>query len=291
VLGGRSTLLHYADVADAGIEITKAHPGSLPQFITGRSTLLSNLFRDEVALRTARIAAERLTAKNVELRTARGLDTVRLGVGLASWRIGGLACTAPVLLRPLGIRRHHSDFELKLHGSFTVNPELVRALRTHFGIELDGQALAALAYEGGVFKPQPVIDHIRALAASIDSFTVHPRLVVSTFADVGAAMARDAVDLDQPVLNALAGHHDDRENLTIRREAPGARSSGLATMGASRRRPTRCFSTRMPSRRACSHASPRGIRSPSTRCPAPAARRPSSTRWVRSCATASACSW
>ena len=121
------------------IDITKAHPGSLPQFITGRSTLLSNLFRDEVALRTARLAAERITAKNVELRTARGLDTIHLAVGLASWRIGGLECTAPVLLRPLAIRRHHADFELKLHGAFSVNPELVRALRTHFGIEVDGR--------------------------------------------------------------------------------------------------------------------------------------------------------
>lgn len=75
-LGGRSTLLHYTDAGDAGIDITKAHPGSLPQFITGRSTLLSNLFRDEVALRTARLAAERIAAKDVELRTSRGLDTV-----------------------------------------------------------------------------------------------------------------------------------------------------------------------------------------------------------------------
>ncbi|MGZ8804034.1 MAG: AAA family ATPase [Microbacterium sp.] len=219
-LGGPSTLLHFDDANSGGIEITQAHPGSLPQFITGRSTLLSNLFRDEVALRNARLAAQRITAKNVELRTARGIEPVNLAVGLASWKIGGLACTAPVLLRPLGIRRHHSDFELKLHGSFTVNPEFVRALRTHYGIDLDGQALAALAYEGGVFKPQPVIDHIRALAASIDSFTVHPRLVVSTFADVGAAMARDAVDLDHPVLNALAGHPGDRETLSLRREAP-----------------------------------------------------------------------
>lgn len=219
-LGGPSTLLHFDDASDGGIEITKAHPGSLPQFITGRSTLLSNLFRDEVALRNARLAAKRITAKSVELRTARGIEPVSLAVGLASWHIGGLQCHAPVLLRPLGIRRHHSDFELKLHGTFTVNPELVRALRTHFGIEVDGRALASLAYDGGVFKPQPVIDHLRALAASIDSFTVHPRLVVSTFADVGAAMARDCVDLDHPVLNALAGHHDDRETLTLRRDEP-----------------------------------------------------------------------
>ncbi|HAJ17169.1 MAG TPA: hypothetical protein DCL57_03550, partial [Microbacterium sp.] len=55
-LGGRSALLHFSDAPDAGIEITKAHPGSLPQFITGRSTLLSGLFRDEVALGTARRA-------------------------------------------------------------------------------------------------------------------------------------------------------------------------------------------------------------------------------------------
>ncbi len=223
-LGGPSTLLHFDDANSGGIEITQAHPGSLPQFITGRSTLLSNLFRDEVALRNARLAAERITAKNVELRTARGIEPVHLAVGLASWRIGGLACRAPVLLRPLGIRRHHADFELKLHGSFEVNPEFVRALRTHFGIDIDGQALAALAYDAGVFKPQPVIDHIRALTASIESFTVHPRLVVSTFADVGSAMARDAADLDHPVLNALAGHPDDREALSLRREQPAVPS-------------------------------------------------------------------
>lgn len=218
-LGGRSTLLHFTDALDSSIEITKAHPGSLPQFITGRSTLLSNLFRDEVALRNARLAAERITAKNVELRTTRGLESVHLAVGLAEWRIGGLECSAPILLRPLAIRRHHSDFELKLHGTFIVNPELVRAMLAHFSIELDGAGLAALAYEGGVFKPQPVIDHLRALTSWIDSYTVKPRLLVSSFADVGGGMARDAADLDHPVLNALAGHPADRETLTIRRDS------------------------------------------------------------------------
>ncbi|GAA1970654.1 AAA family ATPase [Microbacterium deminutum] len=223
-LGGRSTLLQFSDAADASIEITKAHPGSLPQFITGRSTLLSNLFRDEVALRTARLAAERITAKHLELRTTRGLEPVHLAVGLASWRIGGLSCSAPVLLRPLAIRRHQADFELKSHGEFVVNPELVRALHTHFGIELDGAALAALAYDGGVFKPQPVIDELRGATATIATFTVQPRLLVSTFADVGVEMARDAADLDHPVLNALAGHPDDRETVTAVRAIPAPTS-------------------------------------------------------------------
>ncbi|BFM26179.1 AAA family ATPase [Microbacterium sp. che218] len=220
VLGGRSTLLRFDDARDAGIDITKAHPGSLPQFITGRATMLSNLFRDEVALRTARMAAERITAKNVELRTARGLEPVHLAVGLSAWKIGGVEWSAPVLLRPLAIRRHHGDFELKLHGAFVMNPELARAFRTHLGIQIDSAALAGLAYDQGVFKPQPVIDHIRRLTTHVPTFVVHPRLIISSFADVGSGMARDTHDLDDTLLNALAGHADDRARITVRRAEP-----------------------------------------------------------------------
>ncbi|MGF3056823.1 AAA family ATPase [Microbacterium sp. YY-01] len=220
LLGGLSPLTHYRDTSDAGIDISRAHPGSLPQFITGRSTLLSNLFRDEVGLRTARLAAERITTKNLELRTARGLDAVSLSVGMARWRIGGVDYAAPVLLRPLAIRRHHTDFELKLHGRFTVNPELVRLAAEHFGISIDPDRLAALAYDSGIFKPQPAIDQLRAATSTIDTFSVEPRLVVSTFVDVGASMARDASNLDHQLLNALAGHASDREAVTEPRVEP-----------------------------------------------------------------------
>ncbi|MFB7252001.1 AAA family ATPase [Microbacterium sp. NPDC056234] len=223
-LGGPSPLVRYHDGVEGGIDISKAHPGSLPQFITGRSTLLSNLFRDEVGLRTARLAAERITAKHTELRTVRGIEAVHLAVGLAGWRIGGVQFSAPVLLRPLAIRRHHSDFELKLQGSFSVNPQLVRIAREHFGITIDSDALAALAYDGGIFKPQPVIDRLRGVTRSIDTFSVQPRLVVSVFADVASAMAEDSRDLDHPVLNALAGHVDDRERFSAERPAPNVTS-------------------------------------------------------------------
>ena len=219
-LGGASPLLGFRDTPESGIDISRAHPGSIPPFITGKSTLLSNLFRDEVGLRSARLAAERITAKQSELRTVRGIDAVRLAVGLASWRIGGREYTAPVLLRPLAIRRHHADFELKLQGSFGVNPALVRLAAEHFGLVIDGAALAGLAYDGGIFQPQPVIDSLRALTRHIDTFAVRPRLVVSTFADIGAEMAADLRSLDHPVLNALAGHAADREQVTAARPAP-----------------------------------------------------------------------
>ncbi|WP_166320142.1 AAA family ATPase [Microbacterium excoecariae] len=219
-LGGRSTLLQYREAPESFIEITTAHPGSLPQFITGRSTLLSNLFRDEVALRTARLSAERIAAKNVELRTARGIDAVRLAVGLASWRVGSERFTAPVLLRPLALRRHHADFELKLRGHFRVNPELLRAARDHFGVDLDGAALASLAYDDGLFQPQPVIDRLRALTAHVDTFSVKPRLFVSTFADVSGPVVRDLASADHPLLNALGGHEEDLRAVQAPRPAP-----------------------------------------------------------------------
>lgn len=216
-LGGRSTLLHFALGADAAIEMTNAHPGSLPMFITGRSTLLSNLFRDEVALRGARVAADQIIAKNVELRTTRGLEAVHLAVGLAQWSVAGESYAAPVLLRPLVIRRHHADVEVKLHGEFTVNPKLVPALSRSFGIDLDGDELVVLASEGGVFKPQPVIDRLRRVMAEAGGFTVSARLLVSSFADVGGAMLADADNLDAPILNALGGHSDARAHLALER--------------------------------------------------------------------------
>jgi len=205
-VGGRSPLLHFVDAPRTRIELSSTHPGGLPQFISGKSTLLSNLIRDDLALRRAKSAAEVIAAKGVELRTVRGIDSIHLAVGLAEWRRDGEEYSAPVLLRPLAIRRYGRDFELKLTGSTVLNPELARALKEQFGITLDAAAFEALATTNGVFKPQPVIDRLRGLTTHLDWFSVQPRLVVSSFADVGTALVRDADDLDHPILDALAGN-------------------------------------------------------------------------------------
>jgi hypothetical protein len=205
-LGGRSPLLHFVDSPRTRIELSSTHPGGLPQFITGKSTLLSSLIRDELALRNAKVAASAITAKGIELRSVRGIDAVHLAIGLAGWRIGGDEFMAPVLLRPVAIRRYGRDFELKLKGKPFLNPELARALREQFQFTLDAEAFVALAITNGNFKPQPVIDRLRGLTSHLPWFNVQPRLVVSSFADVAGAMTADAANLDHPVLNALAGN-------------------------------------------------------------------------------------
>jgi hypothetical protein len=212
-LGGLSPLLHFDDSPRTRIELSTTHPGGLAQFITGRATLLSSLIRDEIALRSAKIAAAAVAAKGLELATARGIDAVHLGIGIAEWRTDTRSYRAPILLRPLAIRRHGRDFEVKLRGAAFLNPAFARALDEQFGVRLDARAFVALAHDDGTFKPNPVIDRLRGLTSHLSHFTVSPRLVVSTFAEVGPALAVDATDLAHPVLDAVAGNETAQRSL------------------------------------------------------------------------------
>jgi hypothetical protein len=205
-IGGSSPLLHFVDSPRTRIELSATHPGGLAQFITGKTTLLSSLIRDEVALRTAKIAAGAIAAKGMELSTARGIDAIALGIGVVEWQFDEVEYCAPLLLRPLAIRRAGRDFELKLRGDATLNPQLQRALLAQFQLDLDEQAFVALTDEDGTFKPNPVIDRLRGLTSHLEWFNVSPRLVVSSFAEVATAMVADATDLENPVLDALAGN-------------------------------------------------------------------------------------
>ncbi len=205
-IGGRSPLIHFVDSPRTRIELSTTHPGGLAQFITGKTTLLSNLIRDEIALRAAKIAAGAVAAKGLELVTARGIDAIHLGIGIAEWAFEGEQFRAPILLRPLAIRRHGTDFEVKLRGSAFLNPALAKALDEQFRVRLDAQSFVALTDDDGTFKPNPVIDRLRGLTSHLDWFTVSPRLVVSSFADVATGMLSDAASLEHPVLDALAGN-------------------------------------------------------------------------------------
>ncbi len=205
-IGGTSPLLHFVDTPRTRIELSATHPGGLAQFITGKTTLLSSLIRDDLALRAAKIAAGEIASKGLELATARGIDAIHLGIGIAEWQHDDVEYRAPVLLRPLAIRRYGRDFKVKLRGAPFLNPGLASALKEQFQIELDADAFVALAEQDGSFKPNPVIDRLRGLTAHLQWFSVQPRLVVSSFADVAPAMHTDAAQLEHPVLDALAGN-------------------------------------------------------------------------------------
>jgi len=206
MLGGPSPLLHFVDAPTTRIELTTTHPGGLAQFITGKKTLLSSLIRDELALRSAKNAAALITERGNELALTRGLDTIHLAIGLAEWKRADTEYRAPVLLQPLAIRRYGRDFELRLGKRAFLNPALQRELAEQFSITLDAENFVALAHSAGAFTPQPMIDRLRGLTSHLGWFNVQPRLIVSSFAEVGPGMLSLSRDLEHPVLDALAGN-------------------------------------------------------------------------------------
>lgn len=216
-VGGPSPLLHFEDSVRTRIELTTTHPSGLAQFITGKTTLLSNLIRDDLAFRTASSAAATITAKAVELAATRGIDAPHLAIGLAEWRFEKQEFRGPVLLRPLAIRRYGRDYELRLKGTIRLNPALVRAMAEQYGIRLDPAAFVALALHAGAFKPQPVIDRLRELTAHLQRFNVQPRLLLSSFEEVAPDLIADAADADHPVLDAVAGDTRARAALNAAR--------------------------------------------------------------------------
>lgn len=205
-IGGTNPLIHFVDGPLTRIELGATHPGGLAQFITGKTTLLSSLIRDDVALRSAKNAAGVIAAKSMELSTTRGIDSVHLGIGVAEWQFDGDEFRAPVLLRPLAIRRYGNDFELRLRGEPFLNPGLASTLEQQHGIVLDVRGFVALAGQDGSFTPNPVIDRLRGLTRHLEWFSVQPRLVVSSFADVATALVSDSAELEHPILDALAGN-------------------------------------------------------------------------------------
>lgn len=212
-VGGISTLSHFDEATNAAIDISKAHPSSLPQLLTGQPTLLSNLYRDEVSLHGARRGADRLAAKHAELAAVRGIDAVALALGFVTFTHDDETFSGPVLVRPLRMRRRHNDVELTLSGTFAANPELIARLADDFGVRIDSNALAALAYDRGVFSPHAVTDALRQQTAGISGFQVAPRLLASTFTSVGEPLA-DLVDATPTeVLAALEGHEEARTAL------------------------------------------------------------------------------
>lgn len=227
-IGGPSPLVRFNETLSPVIDLSSTHPGGMPQFITGKATLLSNLIRDDLAQRNARLAADAITQKGIELRSARGIDSIHLAIGVAQWTHDGQQYSAPVLLRPLAIRRYGRDFELKLKGAPFLNPALARELREQFHISLDADAFVALAITNGIFKPQPVMDRLRGLTAHLPQFSVSPRLIVSSFAEVGPEMAADAglgVDagarirrLQHPIIDAVAGNPNAKT--AVNRDVP-----------------------------------------------------------------------
>jgi hypothetical protein len=203
-IGCSDPLSEFRDNSFGQINLDRAHPGGLAQFVTGRPALLSNLIRDPLSFSRALSAARRIKAKQLSLSEHYGLDTLYMASGLVDLTADGKGLRMPVLLWPVNLVRKHDDFELSLSRKAIVNPALAPALYSCYGVRLNNEDLLAHVQVGSDPIPIRVLDHISALTESAGAPELKRILVISNFSSAAIELAADFRRVDNPVLNLLS---------------------------------------------------------------------------------------
>ncbi|HUY10017.1 MAG TPA: AAA domain-containing protein [Candidatus Dormibacteraeota bacterium] len=229
-LGGRNNLLHYRDLKLGTLDVTAASSSTLVTLLQGKAIRVSSLFTDQAqredGLRRARI----IYNKAKEYFEERGVETLSLGCGLATWenKRSPWEPSAPVLLRrallrPLGAAQ--DEFELSLLDEMEVNPTLLHVLKTDFDCGFNHDALLDRV-DGQIDEPwelQETYAWLEEQVTRVPGFRIDPRLILTNFAYVKLPMVRDLEQafnqlLDHPLIGALAGDEECRE--AIRQSGP-----------------------------------------------------------------------
>jgi hypothetical protein len=231
-LGGRNNLLHYRDLKLGTVDLTAADRKVLSGLLLGKATRVSALFADPLQREQMLRRARTVHNKAKENFEERGLETLSIGCGLATWENKRAAWTpsAPVLLlraalRPVGAAQ--DEFELSLTGELEVNPTFLHVLRADFGCEVDQAALAARIPDGRIDEPgelRETYQWVCEQARQVPGFGVDERIVLANFAYAKLAMVSDldgALDelVAHDLIAALAG--DEQARAAIRGQGPG----------------------------------------------------------------------
>lgn len=232
-LSARNQLLYYRTLKRGTLELTDADPDPLEVLLAGRKVRLSLLFhpsesdpgRTEQAARRARTIHD----KALEHFEERGIDTLFLAWGMATWTTkttSGTPC-APVLLRPLRIASRgaaSTDFDLELHGDWTVNETLIYLLASEFSVRVEvDELLDGLDHpDGSAPNPSALFERLTKEAADVPEFAVTPRVVAGTFLYTKLPMVKDlqgAVDelAAHDLIAGVAGDEEARQAMLDRR--------------------------------------------------------------------------
>ena len=204
-IGHTDPLSHFKDNSFGQINLGKAHPGGLAQFVTGRPTLLSNLIRDSLSYSRALSAAKRIKARQVCLSEDFGLETMYMASGLVDLTADGHDLKMPILLWPVNLITKHDDFELSLSRKAIVNPALAPALAKAYGVKLNIDDLLSLVQVGSDPIPVRVLDKISSLVDDFGNLELSRLLVVSNFSYAASDLAADFEHKEHPNLNIFLG--------------------------------------------------------------------------------------
>jgi hypothetical protein len=176
-------------------------------------------------VRSALVALQRKALSN---REEKGIETLHLAMGLATWPAsdGGRPYDAPVLLLPARIEargRAGDELRLTVAGEPQLNPVLLYILEENYAVRIDASAvLGECGGEGesGQWRidPDKVFERIENTYTTVPSFKVTRRVILANFQFAKMAMVEDLKRNGETVASsaivaAVAGHSVSRQKL------------------------------------------------------------------------------
>lgn len=228
-LGGRNTLLYYRDLKQGTLDIGPSSPANdvaVDQLLSSQTMRLSTLF-GETSIGSAARRARAVKAKATENFEERGLQTLFLAWGMATWTNTRSATVpaAPILLRQAALAARGGtgeDFDVSLPGEWEVNPTLLHLLRTDFEIELNGaEILGLLDQDREPPHASLVFERLAKACSAMAGFSIENRIVLGNFSYAKLPMVLDlqtAADLlvSSDLICAIAGDEQARDAIRAR---------------------------------------------------------------------------
>lgn len=230
-LGGRNNLLRFRDLKQGTLDLTDANARGVSALLQNKAVRAAALFPDPEQRDRMLRRFRTIHNKAKENFEERGLETLAVGFGLATWENKRAVWepSAPVLLRsavlrPLGAAQ--DEFELSLVDEMEVNPTLLHLLRVDFDCDLEPEKLLDRV-DGAIDEPwelQAAYEWMSEHAKRVAGFEISPRIVLANFAYAKLPMVKDLENaFDELVAHelvaAIAG--DEEAHKRIREQGPG----------------------------------------------------------------------
>lgn len=228
-LSGRNNLLHYRDLRTGTLALDEANEDALTNLLKGRTTRITRLFTEEVVRKDAIRRARAVHRKAKENYEERGISTLYLACGIATWNnVRTWEPAAPVLLIPAQLEPMGAaldDFEISVAGDPEINPTLLHILKVDYDCEIKLEALLDHV-DGPIDEPweiQATIDWLAKESARVPGFTTSRRFVLANFTYAKLPMVRDLEGSEEQLvahdlIAALAGDAEARD--AVRGESP-----------------------------------------------------------------------
>lgn len=214
-IGVTNPLITYDFDAFCQIDLDRAHPGGMAQFVSTGSSPLSNLVRDPLAFSKALAAAKRIDGKTHKLRDHFGIETCFIAAGLIGLEADGFDLRMPILLWPIKLIRTADDYEVRQNGTPIVNPALLDNLEVCYGINLNEADLLSKIQPRSDLVPVSLLETLAAALGVKAKAELKNILALGNFTTVPTQMLKDIKTIDVPLLNRLASDEGDVEPLGI----------------------------------------------------------------------------